>query len=96
MSNRPKSTPPDLSRPTEATRRALYDAVVEVHFTDPEHPTPYSPDDAGLVVFSVFGRWFATWTRLEEPADLAEHQRRELLRIQPDPAWPLGLAFYEV
>jgi hypothetical protein len=25
-----------------------------------------------------------------------EHQRREVLRIQPDPTWPHGLAFCEV
>ena len=57
MPDRPKSTPPDLSRMIEATRRAVYDAVVAVHFTDPEHPAPYTPDDAGLLVFYVFGRW---------------------------------------
>jgi len=96
MRSSAESTPPDLSRMIEATRRAVYDAVVAVHFTDPEHPAPYTPEDAGLVVFYVFGRWFATWVRLDEPANLPEHQRREVLRIQADPTWPHGLAFYEV
>jgi hypothetical protein len=95
MPDREQFIPLDLSRFIEATRRAVYDAVVSIHFADPDHPAPYSPEEAGLLVFYVFGRWFATWLRLDEPAELPEHKRRELLRIQPDPRWPLGLAFYE-
>ena len=64
---------------TEATRRELYDAVVEVHFQpspeevqrakeDPEnHWVPdYTPDQAGLTVIRIFGRWFAVWRSLEQ------------------------------
>ncbi|HVT14836.1 MAG TPA: hypothetical protein VHQ90_01480 [Thermoanaerobaculia bacterium] len=43
----------DLEAFTEATRRALYDIVVAVHFTAPVWPDPddfcpdYTPDQAG-------------------------------------------------
>ncbi|HYG63934.1 MAG TPA: hypothetical protein VEL74_15255 [Thermoanaerobaculia bacterium] len=69
----------DLSRPTESTRRHLYELVVHVYF----HPTPeevekaqsdpgnhwvpdYGPDEARLHVFYAYGRWFASWEALEE------------------------------
>jgi hypothetical protein len=75
----PPSHPPglDLETYSEATRRALYDIVVAVHFTAPAAPAvvargdwfpDYSPDEAGLVVHFCRGRWLAWWTRLEEAA----------------------------
>jgi hypothetical protein len=94
----PEGIPLDLSRPTEATRRELYDRLVRLQSTpDPEEPEPipFDPDAAGLVIFHVFGRWFATWTDMEAPADAPEHQRRELVRIQPA-ATPDGFLLYEV
>lgn len=97
---------PDLSRYTEATRRTLYDRVVELQFTPPDpatvdHPEDawiptYGPDDAGLTVFHVLGRWFATWTDLDAPADLPEDRRIELVRIDADPDTPNGIMLYEV
>ena len=74
----------DLSRPTESTRRHLYELVVHVYF----HPTPleveqarqdpgnhwvpdYGPDAARLHVFYAFGRWFAVWEALEEKKEAA-------------------------
>jgi hypothetical protein len=93
----------DLEAFTEATRRALYDIVVAVHFTAPIWPGPddfypaYSPDQAGLVVWFTHGRWFAGWTMLEEDqSDLPAARRYELLRIQADPEAPYGVAFHEV
>ena len=96
----------DLTQFTEPTRRALYDAVVAVHFSpseeevraareDPEnHWIPaYGPDEAGLAVFHAFGRWFTVWRNREEPEDAPEEQRWSVLRIVPDPDEPFGLSF---
>jgi hypothetical protein len=99
----------DLSQVTESTRRALYDAVVKVHFS----PTPdevrraaeepdnfwvpdYGPDAAGLTILYALGRWIAVWRSLEEPADAPAELRWTVLRVSPDPDGPLGLAFLEV
>ena len=104
----PPSVPPglDLETYSEATRRALYDIVVAVHFTAPAAPAvvacgdwypDYSPDEAGLVVHFCRGRWLACWTRLEEAAsDLPESRRQALVRIQAAPGAPYGVAFHEV
>jgi hypothetical protein len=101
--------PIDLSQVTESTRRALYDAVVEVHFSpseeevqaareDPENHwiSEYGPDEAGLTVFHAFGRWFTVWRAREEPEDAPEEQRWTVLRIVTNPDGPLGLDFPEV
>jgi hypothetical protein len=98
-------TPPDLSRYTESTRRDLYDRLVAIQFTAPdpatvEHPedvfTPYDPDAAGLMVFHVLGRWFATWTDLDAAPELPEDRRRELVRIAAAPDSPDRIVLYEV
>jgi hypothetical protein len=74
----------DLSRPTESTRRHLYELVVHVYFhptseevenarQDPgNHWVPdYGPDEARLHVFYAYGRWFAVWEALEETPETA-------------------------
>ena len=45
----------DLTRPSEATRRELYDRMVRLNSQpDPEEPSaPFDPDAAGLTVFHV-------------------------------------------
>ena len=82
----------DLSRPTEATRRVLYELVVHVYF----HPTPdevekartdpgnhwvpdYGPGEARLHVFYAYGRWFAVWEAREE--------KKETDTQMPLPEW---------
>ena len=45
------------------------------------------------MVFFAFGRWFATWTNQEEPTDLPEHRRVELVRIQAN--GPDDIMLYE-
>ena len=100
--------PIDLNQVTESTRRALYDAVVDVHFSytpdevrlaaeDPDNYwiPEYGPDEAGLTVFWALGRWFAVWRCLEEPEDAPEEQRWMVVRITPDDG-PGGLSFPEV
>jgi hypothetical protein len=102
--NPPSLTPDlDLEVYTEATRRALYDIVVAVHFTAPAEVArgdwypDYSPDEAGLVVHFCRGRWLALWTRLEEAASaLPESRRQAFVRIQAAPEAPCGVAFHEV
>jgi hypothetical protein len=98
-------TPPDLTRYTESTRRDLYDRLIAIQFTAPdpatvEHPddvfTPYDPDAAGLVIFHVLGRWFATWTDLDAAPELPEDRRRELVRIAVSPDSPDSIVLYEV
>ena len=105
----PRSTPRssdldlDLEVYSEATRRTLYDLVVAVHFQPPADPSPadwvpdYSPDQAGLIVFFAYHRWFASWSRLEEAgSDLPPSRRHALVRIQAAPEAPHGVMFYEV
>ena len=93
----------DLEVYSEATRRALYDLVVAVHFQPPAEPSPadcypdYSPDQAGLTVFFAFHRWLASWSRLEEAgSDLPPSRRHALVRIQAAPEAPHGVMFYEI
>lgn len=87
----------DLSHPTEATRRELYDRLVSIQSTLPVEPpsSPFDPDAAGLTVVYVFGRWFATWLDLDAPAEWPESRRRELVRIQPADT-PDGIMLHEV
>jgi hypothetical protein len=93
----------DLETYSEAARRAVYDIVVAVHFTAPAevargdcYPN-YTPDQAGLAVDFVRGRWLAGWCRLEEAdSDLPLSRREALVRIQAAPGAPFGVAFYEV
>jgi hypothetical protein len=99
-----------INRYSEAARRAIYDAVVLVHFSmTPEeireaqrkeewYPT-YTADEAGLRVFYAYGRWFAAWRRLEmdDPNPrLDVHKRFEMLRVEKNSHLPHGLEFYEV
>jgi hypothetical protein len=88
----PIPQPLDLTLYSEATRRALYDLAVAEYFTARQEedgevlePPPYTPEQAGLEVLFLYGRWLVTWWKLEEPAEAPEGERRELLLIEPDP-----------
>jgi hypothetical protein len=104
--NQSTASPPfDLTVYTEATRRALYDAVVAVHFRPPADREPaaeewfpsYSPDEAGPVVYYYRLRWFAAWTMLEEmDSDLPPDRKVEMIRITSPGGGPFGLDFHEV
>lgn len=103
-----RSTPSiDLSLPTEATRRALYDAVVAVHFSatrediqealrEEEWIETHTAEEAGVVIHYLCGRWFTVWRMLAEPADAPERQRWEVLTVHEDPGKPYGIGFSEV
>jgi hypothetical protein len=99
----------DLSQVNETTRRRLYDITAAVffsstateqaaHVADPDdhRPPDYSADQAGLTVFFALGRWWTTWLMLDEPDDLPEARRRELLRITADPRSPHGVLFHGI
>src|SRR5215210_8085906 len=92
--------PLDLTRYTEATRRELYDRLVAIQFTpqdpaDPDDAAPVlDPDDAGLTVFYLFGRWFAYW-RGEALPGLPSWRLTEMVRIQPADT-PDGIMPYHV
>jgi hypothetical protein len=108
----PATDPLDLTRYTEATRRELYERLVRLQRISPEEdagppeeaaagedlePAPvFDPVASELVVFHVFGRWFATWLDLDAPEGAPEHLRRELVRIQSSPASPEGILLFEV
>lgn len=57
---------------------------------------PYTAEQAGLDVFWSQGRWFATWLKLEEPDDLPEAERRELLLLEEDATEPGTLLYREI
>lgn len=85
----------DLGRNDEATRQALYGLVVRQNFArqpdaDPgdDWLPPYTAEQAGLEVFWMHGRWFATWLKLELPEGLPEAERRELLVLTEDKRRP--------
>jgi hypothetical protein len=69
----------DLTRFAESTRRALYDRIAEIQFAKGEDA--HAPDDSGLQVVYFAGRWFATWTDLEEPLWRPAALRLRLARV---------------
>ncbi|MGH7489078.1 MAG: hypothetical protein ACREMY_26265 [bacterium] len=93
----------DFSVYSEATQRALYDLVAAENFrrTDRAAPgdtwvPPYSPEEAGLEVVWAWGRWFATWWKLELPDTLPEAERREILVLEENRHRPGTLGYGEV
>jgi hypothetical protein len=77
-----------LDRFSETVRRLLYDQAVADHFAGEivgeegveSLGLPYCPDEAGLTVFYLHGRWFVAFRRLERSAETEEDQN-EMLRI---------------
>jgi hypothetical protein len=109
----PSSSPPpepprfDLSRYSEATRRAIWDALAAAHFgataaeareaeAAGDWVETHSAEEAGLVVFWLFGRWLAFWRVLDEPEDAPERFRYDCVSVHEDPRAPGGLGLSEV
>jgi hypothetical protein len=92
----------DLSVFSEATQRELYEVVAAENFRPTEHEPgedcvpQYTAEQAGLEVVFVWGRWFATWLKLELPETLPEAERREILLLQESRHRPGTLAYGEV
>jgi hypothetical protein len=93
----PFPPPLDLDAYSETKRRALYDLTVAIYFASAEDPLPYSPEDAGLVVFWAFDRWYAVWQPVPDPEEgfLPPAFRWTVLRITTEPEAPLGVMFHD-
>jgi hypothetical protein len=92
----------DLSVFSEATQRALYEVVVADNFQHTELEAgegsvpQYTAEQAGLEVVWAWGRWFATWWKLELPDTLPEAERREILVLEENRHRPGTLGYGEV
>lgn len=91
MADTPEPSRFDLARFSEAVRRRLYDRTAEIAFAERGH----TPDEAGLQIVYIAGRWFAAWTDLDEPPSLPDHLRVRLVRIEEDPDRP-DIALYDL
>jgi len=81
----------DFTKDDPATRQLLYAFVVRSYFSanllDDEgdiYVPQHTPEECGLRVFFQYGRWFVTWTKLEEDMDRPEALTQELLRFDRD------------
>jgi len=86
---RKRLTPEEFNRNSERTRRLLYDLLAASYFRmgpprDEEDTREwrYGPEDVGLEVFYLHGRWFAKWTWPE--GTVAPDSRGELVRLEVD------------
>ena len=69
----------DLTRFSESTRRVLYDRIVQIQLGGAGDAR--TADDSGLQVVFFAGRWFATWTDLEEPLWRPVALRMRIVRV---------------
>jgi len=76
----------DLTEGEPATRQALYAFVVERCFTP--HATDdsgcvsvprFTPEECKLEIVFQYGRWMATWLKLEEDMSRPEYEHREVV-----------------
>jgi hypothetical protein len=93
---------PDLDRTTytEALRRELYDAAVQIIFYEGSPIPDHTPDQCELVVFYTWGRWLAVW-RDWDSEDTAESTLPlsvvwQVVRLQNDTHSPHGIMLHEV
>jgi hypothetical protein len=99
----PASVPLDLTQGEETMGRVVRALVVEDWFTeraDEGAPggvwrPPGTPEQAELQVFKAWGSWFATWRRLDVPADAPEAERWERLSIEEHPLRPGALSYHD-
>jgi len=96
MSAEPQPTPLDLNRFSEALRRWLYDRVVQIQFNPQDSTATYTPDDAGLQVVRLGGRWFAVWTDPEQPPALPTRLHLQLVRIETSHEHPWDIELHAV
>lgn len=85
---------PDLARNDEETRQRLYSLVVKERFSpyllsDPGeiYLPARSPEEAGLEVYFLHGRWWATWL---------EGEKRQLLLLTAREDDPGSLFYVEI
>ncbi len=112
MHDREKCIPPippapaiplDLSRYSEATRRALYDQISAEHFS-PDLATiaeasaggdfaeDRTAEEAGLRIEYSLGRWFAVWRMADPIENPTERDLWEVVTITASPRGVLSMA----
>ena len=98
MPDRPHSIPNlETASYSEALRRELYDIAVQIIFYNGSPIPDYTPDQCELVVFHLYGRWFATWRDLESNAETLPLARLwQVVRLQNDAHAPHGIMLHEV
>ena len=112
MRDRPESIPSDpsppidLSRTTENIRRAIYDAVVAIHFSRPggdpaakqagEWYEQHTADECGVQVAYLLGRWFVVWRIWSVEDSAPESQLWSVLTVNARPGARFGIEFQEV
>jgi len=94
MPDVPESNQLDLDRYSEALRRWLYDRVVQIQFSPPASTA--TPDEAGLQVLRLWGRWFAIWTDLKQPPAMPGRLRFQAVRIEVSHEDPADIQLYAV
>lgn len=91
---------PDLDRApySEGLRRMVYDAVARiVHTADPEPALVVRPDTGELLIFYVWGRWFAVWRDPSDDDDTLPLSRIwQVARVCSAPSAPDGIMLHEV
>lgn len=91
--------PLNLSHYTESLRREVYDRVVSLVWTKEapdDHVPSFTPDQAGLMVFYLYGRWFAVWADLEANGPGSVERKTELVRVQESDDTRYGVILAEV
>jgi len=99
MSEHPQFTPLTLRIYSEAVRRQVYDRVVALVWTKEgpdDHVPSFSPDQAGLMIFHLFGKWFAVWSDLEAVGPGSVERKTELVRVQESADTRYGIILAEV
>ena len=99
MPDRPQSIPNlETALYSEALRRELYDIAVQIIFYEGSPIPDDTPDRCELVVFYLYGRWFATWRDLESDAETSLPLSRvwQVVRLQNDAHAPHGIMLHEV
>ena len=88
---RKRLTSEDLNKNSERTRRLLYDLLAASYFRkgpprneEDMREWRYGPEDVGLEVFYLHGRWLGKWTWPEGTADPDSRRELVLLQVEQD------------
>jgi hypothetical protein len=84
----PRLSLQDLGTYSERVQGILYEYISQSYFREgpPEDENDprewrYSPEQCGLCVFFLYGRWFAKWRWPEEIKGIAPQSRTEVVRL---------------
>jgi hypothetical protein len=77
------------------TSRWLYDRVAQIQFSPPD--STFTPDEAGLQVLRLWGRWFDIWTDPKQPSEaMPVRLRFQAVRIEVSDEDPADIQLYAV